>query len=1231
MERRRGVLLLVVLSTLIVFLLLGTLLLTQSTRSRTAARAFAKMNASSSSNGALARDVLDEALMQLVRGDATDDPTQATDSTNPTNDSILLDKYHGSDPVRANATEVWLWPGGTGSFQYNPSNDQPFLRVVIDSPSSGPNDGSISNPLELNGRIITFLPSASQTGTTSSYRIVRANASGGGYEIFVLNMNSDPGATLPTTQCPVIINSPEFRTEGHDSFTDDNWLTQVNQLINGEAKVLRPAFYPLASVDSDEDGVPDTDTNPADGIHDDLTIDNDGDGLPDGVWRDASWRNSVFPTRILSDGTELEFDVSYLVQDLDSRVNINAHSTNPVANGDWVTPPTFIGNPNDFEDIPSGAGWGVADVQATFLFKQGTTDPPPDIARIKKIRTGASASGQTTSGGIRHPYVGAVDGALGMSGRAGGTSQTAPTAYEQLLYGGNATIDLKSLAKMYVDTSGDTGNGYLTTSSLRYAFTNSSDVTYLPNFPNFPFVADPYELRLDAGTARLNTRASTNTPNAIFSLTEFERISRLYDKDANALPQRLAAVLDSDMVNVRTLLTTDSWDTPALTGTVARDLETYFTGLPNAVGPYDLLSPDLAAGRRFDVNRPVETLQQKQLYCRDLFVLLVALGATPDADLAQWVVNVMDYRDPDSTITSFEWDDDLTDGWDPSGNDSGNGPDPTQATNKNPVYGTEKPELVIGQTIAWYDNGGGNPDGELFVLLHRPPAEFVDVPESPPIPVSPLSDSLSAYASGSYDNTKLDLGRRVDPDPAETSSSAVWRLRYYRVNTSSGNIISGTEKYVLFDLRATDLPTAGDGDPYDDGNTSATKSGSSTNATDAAQIKAGEYVLVGPPGSTKVTVDGSVKAFSVEHGEDMKFNNPVAANDTRYRVALERLRDPTLEFNASTNPYVAIDEVPVRNQNDSGNGAGPNYKSYKRKTPGFWSTPTDENIGKRPFAIGPLDDPNRDILNWPNRPFISQVELALVPQGGGRDVFNNIRTPSGGDYFYLTDNSFLTTSVAQQLLAATYVPSRYTGTSVTFGMSSLSQSQRQAVGFARDVSPLSPPSRDVYPANAPQIAKWREPGRMNVNTMPMEPNTNALTNYNNQRLWRALFGSGSIGPNVDDIVAEDDTQTPFASKAKQVHELLSIDKTNELYLDTGTQSSLHPVLAYRTAIKLGNVGTIRSNVFAVWITLRVTNTQTQASTSHRLFAIVDRSIPVAFAPGQNLNSANTIRLKRYLD
>ena len=79
---------------------------------------------------------------------------------------------------------------------------------------------------------------------------------------------------------------------------------------------------------------------------------------------------------------------------------------------------------------------------------------------------------------FRHlQYLGAVDGGtLGASGRAGGTSQTAPTkslrtvAIRRL----SATIDLKSLAKMYVDIrQADAGRpGHLTTTkSAADAFT----------------------------------------------------------------------------------------------------------------------------------------------------------------------------------------------------------------------------------------------------------------------------------------------------------------------------------------------------------------------------------------------------------------------------------------------------------------------------------------------------------------------------------------------------------------------------------------------------------------------------------------------------------------------------------------------------------------------------------------------------------------------------------------
>jgi hypothetical protein len=83
------------------------------------------------------------------------------------------------------------------------------------------------------------------------------------------------------------------------------------------------------------------------------------------------------------------------------------------------------------------------------------------------------------------------------------------------------------------------------------------------------------------------------------------------------------------------------------------------------------------------------------------------------------------------------------------------------------------------------------------------------------------------------------------------------------------------------------------------------------------------------------------------------------------------------------------------------------------------------------------------------------------------------------------------------------------------------------------------------------------------------------------------------------------------------------------------------------ANRLANVATVRSHVFAVWITLEVTDTSPHADppSYHRLFAIVDRSIPLvdlsippadrtipsAFTRGSNTHARNPIRLVRFLN
>ena len=72
---------------------------------------------------------------------------------------------------------------------------------------------------------------------------------------------------------------------------------------------------------------------------------------------------------------------------------------------------------------------------------------------------------------------------------------------------------------------------------------------------------------------RLNVRtAGSGVSENPFSLTELERILRHFDTDVNALPQRLAGLLGDEVQRARLFLTTDSWDTPALTGTVSVDV-----------------------------------------------------------------------------------------------------------------------------------------------------------------------------------------------------------------------------------------------------------------------------------------------------------------------------------------------------------------------------------------------------------------------------------------------------------------------------------------------------------------------------------------------------------------------------------------------------------------------------------------------------------------------------------
>ncbi|MCU0879886.1 MAG: hypothetical protein MUF06_19105 [Pirellulaceae bacterium] len=95
---------------------------------------------------------------------------------------------------------------------------------------------------------------------------------------------------------------------------------------------------------------------------------------------------------------------------------------------------------------------------------------------------------------------------------------------------------------------------------------------------------------------------------------------------------------------------------------------------------------------------------------------------------------------------------------------------------------------------------------------------------------------------------------------------------------------------------------------------------------------------------------------------------------------------------------------------------------------------------------------------------------------------------------------------------------------------------------------------------------------------------------------------------------------------------------------------------YQALQKLGNTFTTHSNTFAVWMTIGYFEVEAAPGggaptaahpdglalgqeigadsgeiTRHRGFFIIDRSVPVGFAPGQKLNSDNAVLLRRVIE
>ena len=666
-------------------------------------------------------------------------------------------------------------------------------------------------------------------------------------------------------------------------------------------------------------------------------------------------------------------------------------------------------------------------------------------------------------------------------------------------------------------------------------------------------------------------------------------------------------------------------------------------------------------GERFDLNRPLTSQKpanydpndlyyvQRQAYFKDLYTLLCAilhpsgviLPAGKEKEYAQWVANVVEFRDADSTITPFEYDGNPLDGWTVDGNAS----DTNDATTDGGgvVWGAERPELLIMETSAWEDDK----TGELFITLHRP-WNAQAVATTGTVAGEPIDPGMDA--PGSLQN-QVDLGRKAG-NSTSTSGTAypIWRLR----------IDDGTNQaFVRFD--AIETATTSD---YSISavNTSGSTPKMATDSwlclygqnTQSVVISASGTAIFDKPSGNAFRAPGPLPVVPVIPPSAL----PPARRATVY---LERLTDPSsteannatwaLPLGSQAVPhYHVVDQAPIEVVNRlptlTGDVAPLSKISRDVVTTGsaLWRCMPAIAPGLKPATVTlgpasflppalPANSNQAKWFPWPNRPFVSAAELFLVPGGDAIQMLQSYTAPSAAKNALRTLHS-----VTNQLLLldAVHVPTRFTGIHRT--ITSDTTGALRTAGIYWETTPVN------------QLSSFREPGRVNLNTVTADDVWDAVVAgpLSTQSgggepaaapLKTRIAATGTAGVGPGQTGGPNSKSADFAtSPATSIGNLLALQgaTTNDFAADTHpalVASGAHnPADLLYTANRLANTTTIRSNVFAVWITLRESIQNDPDSVKyHRAFYIVDRSIPVAYEAGKDHNVWDSVILRRIIE
>ncbi len=1220
---------LVVLSVLSLFMMLGITYVIMASRARALSRGFASMTTGGPESRLPVRNLLDEAAMLIIRGK----PLTLTSGTLPARlgtsdsfqfESILADQYGYSDPFSGTTSSAVQGAG-------------PLCSTTVSFTGSTPAHG-----LDLAGCVLTLLP---KTGKASSHRILRAEPAaaltGAPVRLVFANFNNDfersgtttsgTGFTFPAAGTDFKINrrvhSGTGTTSGTSAFTvNEPWdgldypansfIAHVEPvpLAPSSANIIRPSMFPVSMATALNDGIASNDDLDNDGVDD--RADNDNDGIYDGWFFDPG-----FPEIYSSNGNEILVHMSCLVLDMDGRLNVNAHGSvahiaaSGTATGSVIYPDNDSrwGALSGSSAIPNGSGYGPAEINGAKVFSALTgTNPIPDNPWAS-ILVGAR-SPQFYSGAARDRITPATyPSTIGIEGRYGHEANSLTIATGTLsALSGTASGRLPLAGFNGVDDSvgKDNERTLIAVSGTNPASANQWTVdlhgrmktlatgtpaflTYVKPDTTCEYQDDPYEIRLDyslrrsgLNDARTSGTAASPMADHPFSLAAFERVLRPYDADSRSLPGRLAALLGSQAEASRLVVTTDSWDTISLTGTASDRVYAWFksatTGnlfeggsaaMQNGTQlPDNRLPWEFAAGQRLDLTRFLDSTGPgigRKLLFKDLYMAAVALSAAlasnPSADLAakcaQWAANVIEYQDPDSIMTGYEYDPTPLAAWDVDGDIS------TQEPGRAIVWGAERPELVIAQTVVSNTN-------QLHVVLNHPWNAVFSTGTVSTV-AEPVASELRGSAPG---NVNL-----IGTGSSSAGTSAIWQLQV-------GN--------------GTPIPF--------------TASTSSTNT----EVGPGDWAVLSPPSSFSISTGTAILSGSL---------TLAGLQATATTVKLLRLADPTQPHEAigsgsAANPYLVVDSLAVP---PAPVGTG-TFSYYTRNG---WSNavpPTPTNTTTIPSATWGGIIP---WLSWPNRPLISPAELLLVPgftgfstgTSGTTGLLTNYVPPSATNSSYLPNTSGTSTADWTALDVFT-VPSRFAGTRQTVDMTGAS-------AFRDDLTQMragiygSGSANHQLPSQYNQLSLGREPGRVNVNTIASDA------------VWDAVIAGWLPAPIATRSGSSSASLT--TAPAKTVAATLALSgASSAIRTDTIPDASLNPYHQFYTALRLGNTATVRSHVFGIWVTVRTMETTGTGSPPpvdrdtvqyHRMFLLFDRSIPVAFEPGKNHNVHNAILLQRVIE